>query len=53
MTLFCAEGNNIPEGTLMASLLAALLDVTVPQWRTPASWRALLTPTPFETHLFM
>jgi proteasome assembly chaperone 2 len=54
VTLFCAEGNNIPEGTAMAGLLSALLETKEePQWKFPPSWNAMLTPTPLETSLFM
>jgi proteasome assembly chaperone 2 len=60
--LFCAEGNNVPDGLTMASHVNQYLKVKesnpnpnpqVSEWLVPSSWSVLLEGPPIDRSLFM
>jgi len=59
--LFCTEGNNVPEGTLMADHLDQYLSLKSPVgtgqkeiiWKAPDSWSLLFSTGTFDQNLFM
>lgn len=57
ISLYCSEGNNVPEGSQMADKLQSILTIDEEKkdvaWHAPPSWSILFQPPPVDQMLFM